>query len=56
MGRSLPSVMSHKFSQVPSADIPRSSFDRSHVLKLRLIVEILFLYMLMKRYPLILST
>lgn len=24
------SVMSHKFSQVPKADIPRSSFDRSH--------------------------
>jgi len=26
----LPSVMSHSFSQVPRADIPRSSFDRSH--------------------------
>lgn len=26
----LPSVMSHKFSEVPQADIPRSSFDRSH--------------------------
>ncbi len=26
----LPSVMSHNFSQVPSAEIPRSSFDRSH--------------------------
>jgi len=26
----LPSVMSHQFSQVPNADIPRSSFDRSH--------------------------
>lgn len=26
----IPSVMSHKFSQVPSADIQRSSFDRSH--------------------------
>lgn len=26
----LPSVMSHQFSQVPRADIPRSSFDRSH--------------------------
>lgn len=25
----LPSVMSHSFSQVPRADIPRSSFDRS---------------------------
>ena len=25
----LPSVMSHNFSQVPVADIPRSSFDRS---------------------------
>lgn len=24
------SVMSHQFSQVPTADIPRSSFDRSH--------------------------
>ncbi len=27
------SVMSHKFSEVPSAEIPRSSFDRSHGLK-----------------------
>ena len=26
----LPSVMSHDFSQVPHADIPRSSFNRSH--------------------------
>ena len=26
----LPSVMSHKFSEVPRAEIPRSSFDRSH--------------------------
>ncbi len=26
----LPSVMSHSFSQVPRAEIPRSSFDRSH--------------------------
>jgi hypothetical protein len=26
----LPSVMSHKFSEVPQAEIPRSSFDRSH--------------------------
>ena len=26
----IPSVMSHAFSQVPSADIPRSSFNRSH--------------------------
>lgn len=26
----IPSVMSHAFSQVPRADIPRSSFDRSH--------------------------
>jgi len=25
-----PSVMSHNFSQVPAAEIPRSSFDRSH--------------------------
>ena len=24
------SVMSHSFSRVPEADIPRSSFDRSH--------------------------
>lgn len=27
---SLPSVMSHNFSQVPRADIPRSQFNRSH--------------------------
>jgi len=26
----LPSVMQHDFSRVPKADIPRSSFDRSH--------------------------
>ena len=26
----IPSVMSHQFSQVPNAEIPRSSFDRSH--------------------------
>jgi len=26
----LPSVMSHNFSEVPRAEIPRSSFDRSH--------------------------
>lgn len=26
----MPSVMSHEFSRVPSAEIPRSSFDRSH--------------------------
>lgn len=26
----LPSVMAHTFSQVPTAEIPRSSFDRSH--------------------------
>lgn len=25
----IPSVMSHQFSQVPHADIPRSQFDRS---------------------------
>lgn len=25
----IPSVMSHSFSQVPRAEIPRSSFDRS---------------------------
>lgn len=29
----LPSVMTHSFSQVPKAEIPRSSFDRSHGLK-----------------------
>lgn len=29
----LPSVMSHQFSQVPRAEIQRSSFDRSHGLK-----------------------
>lgn len=28
-----PSVMAHSFSQVPKAEIPRSSFDRSHGLK-----------------------
>ena len=27
------SVMQHSFSQAPTADIPRSSFDRSHGLK-----------------------
>jgi len=27
------SVMVHQFSQVPAAQIPRSSFDRSHGLK-----------------------
>ncbi len=26
----LPTVMTHQFSQVPAAEIPRSSFDRSH--------------------------
>lgn len=26
----MPSVMNHKFSEVPQAEIPRSSFDRSH--------------------------
>lgn len=26
----MPSVMAHQFSQVPSAEIPRSSFNRSH--------------------------
>lgn len=26
----MPSVMTHSFSQVPTAEIPRSSFDRSH--------------------------
>lgn len=29
----MPSVMKHDFSRVPKADIPRSSFDRSHGLK-----------------------
>jgi len=29
----MPSVMTHQFSMVPRADIPRSSFDRSHGLK-----------------------
>ncbi|WNK12813.1 MAG: major capsid protein [Microvirus sp.] len=29
----IPSVMSHDFSRVPKAEIPRSSFDRSHGLK-----------------------
>lgn len=28
-----PSVMSHRFSEVPRADIPRSKFDRSHGVK-----------------------
>ena len=27
------SVMSHQFSEVPHANIPRSSFDRSHGIK-----------------------
>lgn len=31
--RKMPSVMSHNFSQVPKANIPRSSFDRSHGFK-----------------------
>ena len=30
---SLPSVMSHDFSMVPRAEIPRSQFNRSHGLK-----------------------
>ena len=29
----MPSVMKHNFSQVPKADIPRSSFNRSHGFK-----------------------
>jgi len=33
MTTSLRSVMTHQFSQVPSVEIPRSSFDRSHGLK-----------------------
>lgn len=33
MAGQLPSVMSHNFSQVPKAEIPRSSFNRSHGLK-----------------------
>jgi hypothetical protein len=32
-GYKLPSVMSHRFSNVPRADIPRSTFDRSHGVK-----------------------
>ena len=32
-GYKLPSVMSHDFSHVPKAEIPRSQFDRSHGLK-----------------------
>ena len=32
-GNRRPSVMKHKFSEVPSVNIPRSSFDRSHGLK-----------------------
>ena len=30
MAKNIPSVMNHNFSQVPSAEIPRSSFNRSH--------------------------
>ncbi|AXL14686.1 major capsid protein [Microviridae sp.] len=30
MSMRIPSVMNHKFSEVPRADIPRSTFDRSH--------------------------
>lgn len=33
MKRALPSVMSHSFSQVPKAEIQRSSFNRSHGFK-----------------------
>lgn len=29
-GKNLPSVMSHRFSEVPKANIPRSKFKRSH--------------------------
>lgn len=29
-GRNLPSVMSHRFSEVPKANIPRSKFNRNH--------------------------
>ena len=29
----MPSVMNHDFSRVPRAEIPRSSFDRSHGIK-----------------------
>lgn len=32
-GYKLPSVMNHSFSNVPSAEIPRSSFNRSHGIK-----------------------
>nr|UXQ88012.1 MAG: major capsid protein [Microvirus sp.] len=31
--KSQPSVMKHQFSEVPKAEIPRASFDRSHGLK-----------------------
>ena len=30
MAKKMPSVMSHRFSDVPRAEIPRSAFDRSH--------------------------
>ncbi len=33
MAKKRKSVMTHQFSQVPKAEIPRSSFDRSHGLK-----------------------
>lgn len=33
MARSMPSIMNHDFSRVPRAEIPRSSFDRSHSVK-----------------------
>jgi len=37
-----PSVMVHQFSQVPRADIPRSSFDRSHGYKTSLYAGYLY--------------
>lgn len=52
---SLPSRnASHTFSQVPSAEIQRSGFDRSHGLRPRLMLVGLFPFMLMKFCPVIL--
>lgn len=38
----MPSVMQHSFSQVPRAEIPRSSFDRSHGYKTTIDAGILY--------------
>ena len=38
------SVMDHSFSQVPSAEIPRSSFDRSHGYKTTFDASYLFFF------------